>query len=87
LRFRLHAGKGRTWQLDPALKEHEVDKGDDIRELAARAKKLEDQFDWWEIYEPDEGMRMIQGWSTGRTTPHLLEALHAYVVPRARAQA
>jgi hypothetical protein len=27
-------------------------------------------------------MRMLQGWSTGRTTPHLQEALHAYVVSR-----
>lgn len=74
-RYALHAGTGREWQIDSTLPDHEVEVHDDWRELRRRAQQeLQQKFDWWVVFDLDEGMSHVCGWSTGRTTRNLVEA-------------
>jgi hypothetical protein len=78
-RYHLHAGQGRSWNRDTAHTQFYVRDGDDLKELATYAKTRQDDFDWWTIFDADDGMSHAMGWSTGRTTPRLMEESRAGV--------
>lgn len=81
-RYQLHCGRGRSWQVDPTDEQFLHEESDDARWLRRIAQAMQEEVDWWIVFDLDEGMSHHSGWSTGRTTPHLMEADHAYTVLR-----
>lgn len=72
-RYVLHAGTGRPWWTDPTLPQYIVDSDDDWKALKDRAAKRQEEFDWWNMYDADTGYGLQCGWSTGRTSPRVME--------------
>lgn len=69
-RYVLHAGIGRSWNTDPALEQYFKLSSNDWNYLRSHAQsQFQEKFDWWTVFDLDDGMSHVCGWSTGRTSP------------------
>ena len=68
-RYVVHAGHGRPWNTDPTHPVYHRDEDDDWRTAKSIGISLQGEYDWWNVYDTDDGMGVVCGWSTGRTSP------------------
>lgn|SRR6185436_8360957 len=66
----VQAGHGKPWDTDPTHPAFTRDKGTDLKALRTAVEK--GGWDWWDIFNLDEGMAVVCGWVSGSSSPRAL---------------